>query len=68
MASFYWEANPDGPFATLIAVAATYLEPENYDMESLQRLAGRPGDPEMSVFKEELREAVLHPNGFPAAH
>jgi hypothetical protein len=52
MASFYWEANPDGPFATLIAVAATYLEPENYDMESLQRLAKRPDDREMSVFKD----------------
>jgi hypothetical protein len=25
MASFYWERHPDGPFATLIAVATTYL-------------------------------------------
>ena len=57
-ASFYWEANPGGPSATLIAVAATYLEPENYDMESLRRLAKRPGDREMSVLKEELREAI----------
>jgi hypothetical protein len=28
MASFYWERHPDGPFATLIAVATTYLDPE----------------------------------------
>jgi hypothetical protein len=65
MASFYWEANPDGPFATLIAVAATYLEPENYDMESLQRLAKRPDDREMSVFKDELREAIRDPDRLP---
>ena len=58
MASFYWEANPGGPFATLIAVAATYLEPENYDVESLGRLAKRPDDREMSVLKEEFREAI----------
>jgi hypothetical protein len=25
--AFYWEQHPDGPFATLIAVAATYLHP-----------------------------------------
>jgi hypothetical protein len=65
MASFYWEVNPDRPFATLIAVAATYLEPENYDMESLRRLAKRPGDREMSVFKEELREAIRDPGRLP---
>jgi hypothetical protein len=27
MASSYWERHPDGPFVTLIAVAATYLDP-----------------------------------------
>ena len=26
MASFYWERHSDGPFATLIAVATTYLD------------------------------------------
>ena len=30
MAPFYWERHPDGPFATLIAIATTYLDPENY--------------------------------------
>ena len=28
-ASSYWEADPGGPFATLVAVTATYREPEN---------------------------------------
>ena len=42
-------SNPGGPSATLIAVAATYLEPENYDMESLGRLAKRPGDRETII-------------------
>ena len=27
----YWARNPQGPFATLIAVAATYCHPEVYD-------------------------------------
>jgi len=39
MAPFYWERHPDGPFVTLIAVAATYLHPENYDLDSLKELA-----------------------------
>jgi hypothetical protein len=27
----YWARHPDGPFATLIGVAATYCAPEAYD-------------------------------------
>ena len=27
----YWARNPQGPFATLIAVAATYCHPEVYN-------------------------------------
>jgi hypothetical protein len=65
MASFYWERHPDGPFATLIAVATTYLNPENYHLESLQRLAKREGDEEMQVFKSELREALMDPSQLP---
>jgi hypothetical protein len=49
---------PDGPFVTLIAVAATYLNPENYDLDSLKELAKREGNEEMRVFKRELREAL----------
>ena len=56
---------PGGPFATLIAFAATYLEPENYDVESLGRLAKRSGDREMSAFEEELREAIRDPGRLP---
>jgi hypothetical protein len=65
MASFYWERHPDGPFATLIAVATTYLDPENYDLDSLIRLAKREDDEEMRVFKSELREALKDPSQLP---
>ena len=66
MASFYWERHPDGPFATLIAVAATYLDPENYDLDSLKNLAKRETDEEMQVFKSELRQALRDPGQLPA--
>jgi len=59
---FYWERSPDGPFATLIRVAATYLEPENYDSDALKRLAKRDDDEEMRVFKSELRQALRDPS------
>src|SRR5580693_2178481 len=62
---FYWERNPDGPFATLIRVAATYLEPENYDSDALKRLAKREDDEEMRVFKSELRQALRDPSKLP---
>jgi hypothetical protein len=65
MASFYWERYRYGPFATLIAVATTYLDPENYDLESLKRLAKREDDEEMQVFKSELREALRDPSQLP---
>jgi hypothetical protein len=65
MASFYWERHPDGPFATLIAVAANYLDPENYDLDSLKILAKREGVPRMQIFKSELREAVKDPSQLP---
>ena len=65
MASFYWERHPDGPFVTLIAVAATYLNPENYDLDCLKELAKREDDEEMRVFKRELREALKDPGKLP---
>jgi hypothetical protein len=65
MAPFYWERHPDGPFATLIAVAANYLDPENYDFDSLKILATREGEPRMQIFKSELREAVKDPSRLP---
>jgi hypothetical protein len=61
MASFHWERHPDGPFVTLIAVATTYLDPENYDLDSLKELTKREDDEEMRVFKRELREALQDP-------
>ena len=65
VAGFYWERHPNGPFATLIEVAATYLEPENYDDDSLRALAKREGDEEMRVFKSELRDALKDPARLP---
>jgi hypothetical protein len=65
MASFYWERHPDGPFVTLIAVATTYLHPENYDLDSLKALAKREDHEEMRVFKSELREALRDPSQLP---
>ena len=65
MAPFYWERHPDGPFATLIAVATNYLDPENYDLDSLKVLAKRDDHHEMQVFKSELREALRDPSQLP---
>ena len=65
MSPLYWERHPKGPFITLIAVAATYLNPENYELDSLKALARREGDEEMRVFKVELREALRDPSQLP---
>lgn len=65
MGEFYWKRNPDGPFATLIRIATTYLHPEADDLESLQRLAKREDDNEMNAFKSELREAIKDPEQLP---
>src|ERR1700678_3247057 len=65
MPRFYWKRHPNGPFATLIEIATTYLDPENYDLEELQSLARREDDEEMRVFKSELREAVKDPSRLP---
>ena len=61
MGEFYWKRHPDGPFATLIRIATTYLHPEADDLESLQKLAKREGDEEMRTFKAELRQAIQNP-------
>src|SRR6202044_3375324 len=65
MEEFYWERHPDGPFATLIRVATTYLHPEVDELEALQRLARRDDDEEMRAFKAELRQAVSDPGRVP---
>lgn len=39
MSPFYWKRHSDGPFVTLIAVVTTYLDPENYHLDSLKELA-----------------------------
>jgi len=66
----YWERHPDGPFATLIAVAATYCSPEAYDgayddLISRAR-APQPDDEEIRAFKAELQQALADPGELPA--
>jgi hypothetical protein len=65
--AFYWERHPDGPFATLIAVAATYCDAEQSGgaYEDLKRLAQREDDEEMRVFKSQLRQALADPTLLP---
>lgn len=63
---FYWKRHPDGPFTTLIAVATTYLHPEADELELLQeRAKDNDDDSEMRVFKDELRQAITHPDQVP---
>jgi hypothetical protein len=65
----YWAKHPHGPFATLIAVAATYCHPEAYDggyADLIDRARSpEPDDEEISVFKAELREALADPGRLP---
>ncbi len=65
MDDFYWKRHPDGPFAVLIRIATTYLHPEVDDLESLQRLAQLDDGQEMQAFKNELRQAIIHPDEVP---
>jgi hypothetical protein len=65
MSPFYWERHPDGPFVTLISVAANYLDPENYDLDDLKALAKRGSGDKMLVFKSELRQALQDPGRLP---
>ena len=70
MNAFYWERHPDGPFATLIGVTATYCSPDAYDgaYEDLVSRARSPraDDDEMRVFKAEFRQALTDPSQLPA--
>jgi len=70
VSAFYWERHPDGPFVTLIAVAATYCSPDAYDgaYEDLVHRARSPEgeDDEMRVFKAELRRGLADPSQLPS--
>lgn len=66
MRAFYWERHPEGPYATLIAVATSYLHPEVDDVDSLKRFAKNQSSQKSQVFKSELREALKHPTTLPA--
>jgi hypothetical protein len=65
----YWARNPQGPFATLIGVAATYCHPEAYDDAYADLIArarsAAPEDEEIRVFQQELREALADPGRLP---
>ncbi len=65
----YWAQNPQGPFATLIAVAATYCHPEVHNdayPELIERVrSAAPEDEQIRVFREELGEALADPSRLP---
>ena len=65
MGVFYWERHPDGPFVTLITVAATYCSPDacdgDYDDLISRAREPDPDDEEIRVFKAELRQALADP-------
>jgi hypothetical protein len=65
----YWARNPKGPFATLIAVTATYCHPEAYNdayPELIERVrSAAPEDEQIRVFKEELLQALADPSRLP---
>ena len=65
----YWAKNPNGPFATLIAVAATYCHPEAYDGADADLVdrarSPEPDDEEIRLFKTELQEALADPARLP---
>jgi hypothetical protein len=67
VSALYWERHPDGPFTTLIRVAATYCHPEQ-DLEAyddLKYLASQNDDEEMQLFKSELQRALADPGQLP---
>jgi hypothetical protein len=65
----YWARHPDGPFVTLIAVAATYCSPDAYNgaYEDLISRARSPeaDDYEIHAFKAELKQALANPTQLP---
>lgn len=69
VSGFYWERHPDGPFATLIAVAATYCSPDADDGDYADLIsrfrAPDPGDEQIRVFTAELRQALADPGRLP---
>jgi hypothetical protein len=65
----YRERHPDGPFVTLIAVAATYSGPDACDgayrdLISRARTPG-PGDEQIRAFTTELSRALADPGELP---
>lgn len=65
----YWARSPQGPFATLIALAAAYCHPEAYDGAyadfTTRARSAAPDDEQIRVFREELREALADPSRLP---
>jgi hypothetical protein len=67
--SFSWEQHPDGPFATLIGVAATYCSPDAYD-GAYDDLISRarepdPDDEEIGAFRAGPWQALADPGQLP---
>ena len=65
MEDFYWKRHPDGPSATLIAIATGHFHPEWPRPVLLRGRASREPDEEMRIFKAQLRKAAMHPERLP---
>jgi hypothetical protein len=70
MGAFYWERHTEGPFVTLITVAATNCSPDAVDgacPDLISRArAPDPGDEQIRTFAAELRQALAGPGQLPA--
>jgi hypothetical protein len=69
MGAFYWERHPEGPFVTLIAVAAANCSPDAFDgaYPDLISRARAPDadDEEIREFAAGLRQALADPGQLP---
>ena len=65
MGAFYRERHPGWPFATLIAVAATYCSPGAYDDLISRARAPEPDDKEIRAFTPEMQQALADPGQLP---
>ncbi len=61
----YWLEDPQAPFATFLSVIYNYLNPEAYDLETLQRFVKRSDQPKAVRFNLEFREIIVNPKVLP---
>jgi len=65
MGAFYWERHPRGPFATLIAVAATYCHPKAYLGEPVSPARRADDPPRSRPGSRQSNGGTIRPNDAP---